>query len=599
MTKLLSMMGKDKVEGLMWKPAKDCVPKTFTGERAKFRTWAQDVMVWAVTLYPEHGKKLIDDAVKLATDYDEDEDLDDLTHTLGKDFSKALYRMLHSTTEGDAKKYVVAAGLEKGMRAWQSLSKWYDAREARDKTNSYSAVTTQVMAKNEDELHKMFVEFEKKMKDHEERFGTIPDEAKIVALKTMIPDAIMANRFRGHKTTTYLTFRNELVDYMTDRPNKGAAPMDISFVGTPPGIEGPPPYVPTEEEVNAFYAKGKGKGAGGKGGGRECFGCGEKGHFHRDCPTNPYQGNKGQRQYQGPGYGGKGPYHNGGQAPTWNKGAIRPPPQQQQQQYGKGWNQQQQPQWNQQQQFYKGGWKGKGPGDIHQLMESAPHNHEGEEQQSEEQGGDGEEQMWAMWSLTEEEAVPNLVDSSDEENFQKVQRKKKMMKKKKPVTARANANRFAMLLEDEEEEESIMMHEESKDEYPGYVKVTATVDSGSAEHAMPSKSFDKVPTVKGPKFGRKYLTANGEKIANEGEKVLKMQTETGMPIGVRWQMTKVVKPLLSVKKMSAGGNTVILEEENPRIVDRNGYITPLRCQGGVFVVDLWIKSECGGLFTRQ
>ena len=144
-----------------------------------------------------------------------------------------------------------------------------------------------------------------------------------------------------------------------------------------------------------------------------------------------------------------------------------------------------------------------------------------------------------------------------------------------------------------------MMHEESKDEYPGYVKVTATVDSGSAEHAMPSKSFDKVPTTKGPKFGRKYLTANGEKIANEGEKVLKMQTMTGMPIGVRWQMTQVVKPLLSVKKLSAGGNTVILEEQNPRIIDRNGYVTPLRCQGGVFVVDLWIKSDCGELFTRQ
>jgi len=275
---------------------------------------------------------------------------------------------------------------------------------------------------------------------------------------------------------------------------------------------------------------------------------------------------------------------------------VRPP---QQQQYGKGWGQQQQQQQPQQQQYAKGNWKGKGPGDIHQLMESAPHNHEGEEQQEEEQGGDGEEQMWAMWSLTEE-VVPSLVDSSDDEEFQKVQKKKKKVQRKR--TAHETANRFAelaLLENDEEEEQHIMMHEETKEEYDGYVKVTATVDSGSAEHAMPSKSFDKVPTMKGPKFGRKYLTANGEKIANEGEKVLKMQTMTGMPIGVRWQMTQVVKPLLSVKKLSAGGNTVILEEKNPRIIDRNGYVTPLRCQGGVFVVDLRINSDCGELFTSS
>ena len=106
-------------------------------------------------------------------------------------------------------------------------------------------------------------------------------------------------------------------------------------------------------------------------------------------------------------------------------------------------------------------------------------------------------------------------------------------------------------------------------------------------------------TTRGPKFGKKYLTASGEKIVNEGEKTLKMTTLKGAPLSVTWQVTKVVKPLLSVRKLSAGGNTVILEERNPRIIDCRGRVTSLRSQGGVFVVDLWVRSECGSLFSGQ
>ncbi len=151
-------------DGLRLKDGKDNLPKEFTGDKLKFRGWSHQVFVWAASIYPGHGKKLLEDATKMETEFDEEEDLDDITHIHGLEFSKALYRMLSSTATEDAMKYVVAAGFERGLRAWQILSKWYDGRQAADKESAYQILTSQERAKSEDDLQKQFMLFEKMLK---------------------------------------------------------------------------------------------------------------------------------------------------------------------------------------------------------------------------------------------------------------------------------------------------------------------------------------------------------------------------------------------------------------------------------------------------
>ncbi len=110
-----------------------------------------------------------------------------------------MYQVLSKTAKEDAMKYVASAGLGRGLRAWQSMAQWYDGREAGDKEAAYATVTNQSRAKSEEELQKKFMQFEKLIKDYEERFSVIQEEAKIVALKSMIPEDILKQRFRGKK----------------------------------------------------------------------------------------------------------------------------------------------------------------------------------------------------------------------------------------------------------------------------------------------------------------------------------------------------------------------------------------------------------------
>ena len=58
------------------------------------------------------------------------------------------------------------------------------------------------------------------------------------------------------------------------------------------------------------------------------------------------------------------------------------------------------------------------------------------------------------------------------------------------------------------------------------------------------------------------------------------------------------RPLLSVMKLTAAGNKVVMEEDRAYVVNRKtGETTPLRRERNVWVLDMWLKVPKG--FPRQ
>ena len=148
----------------------------------------------------------------------------------------------------------------------------------------------------------------------------------------------------------------------------------------------------------------------------------------------------------------------------------------------------------------------------------------------------------------------------------------------------------ALVLETEANQVMMMTSESAHD---GWRRVTVTVDSGSADHVAPEEEFAATPLEEseGSKKGRRYIAANGQKVPNLGQRVVKMATDDGLPLQVCLQVTKVVKPLLSVSKLTSNGNVVVLDKNHPRIVGADGQITWLRGVNGTYECDLWVKEN--------
>ena len=89
-------------------------------------------------------------------------------------------------------------------------------------------------------------------------------------------------------------------------------------------------------------------------------------------------------------------------------------------------------------------------------------------------------------------------------------------------------------------------------------ELCAVMDSGAADSVAPCAVAEEVPMLESPgsRNGQQYMTADGTKLPNKGQKSFTAVTSEGRSIGVTYQMADVSRPLNSVGRICDHDNAV-------------------------------------------
>lgn len=139
------------------------------------------------------------------------------------------------------------------------------------------------------------------------------------------------------------------------------------------------------------------------------------------------------------------------------------------------------------------------------------------------------------------------------------------------------------------------------EQIPEWELLEMAVDSGAGETVLEEGVVKCVEAVDGEakRRGVRYEVADGTLMANEGEKKFVAMTDEGNPRRMVGQVCGVNKSLLSVRRVTAGGNTVVFKKGYGYIEsDRTGERTWMEEKEGMYVVKLWVPRN-QERFTRQ
>ncbi len=121
------------------------------------------------------------------------------------------------------------------------------------------------------------------------------------------------------------------------------------------------------------------------------------------------------------------------------------------------------------------------------------------------------------------------------------------------------------------------------------------VDSGAGECVCGPDHFEGTIVTEGPErpsANTEYVTADGRRLPNLGDKSVKALSEEGATLAIKFQVTNVDKPLIAVSKLTAAGQEVSFNENGGTITNKaNGRTTAFKRKNNVYVLQIWVKRH--------
>ena len=136
------------------------------------------------------------------------------------------------------------------------------------------------------------------------------------------------------------------------------------------------------------------------------------------------------------------------------------------------------------------------------------------------------------------------------------------------------------------------------EKWDGYECIEVLVDSGAGECVCGPQHFESFAMSSDPTRANahaEYVTADGGRIPNLGEKHVVGMSDFGANMAINFQVSSVDKPLIAVSMLTAAGHEVTFGQTGGVVHNKvTGRKTPFTKKHNVYVMNIWVKTSGNG-----